>query len=141
MKRTFVADIINGEIRFNKKDNIKQYLEKMPVEIKVTIDKVRGIRSVQQNKYYWGCVLHLLSDITGYEREELHDVLKFKFLRNWVEWQESDGTVVIPSMKSTQDLNTKEMEAYINKIREWAASELGLDIPDPEKTEFKYDLT
>lgn len=45
----------------------------------VVISERRSTRSDQQNKYLWSCAYKLLSEHTGYEAEEIHDVLLGKY--------------------------------------------------------------
>ena len=53
--------------------------------IELTIRKERHARSLSQNRYYWGVIIEILSNHFGYDREEMHEALKFKFLKkHWV---------------------------------------------------------
>ena len=47
--------------------------------IELTIRKERHIRSLNQNKYYWGVIIEILSNNFGYDKEEMHEELKRKF--------------------------------------------------------------
>jgi hypothetical protein len=47
------------------------------IELKVN----RNNRSIPQNKFYWGVVIDILSNHTGFEPEEVHEVLRAKFLK------------------------------------------------------------
>lgn len=91
-------------------------------------------RSVRANSYYWGVVVHLISEHTGYTPDELHDVLKAKFLPKHLAFSDGNGEVkgefVIGG--STRKLNTAEFVEYTESIRRWAAEDLDVVIPDPE---------
>ena len=79
---------------------------------------------MDQNEYYWGVVLETLSD-TGYSTEELHEIFKFKFLQDKIKHHSI--------IKSTSQLDTKEMEEYLENIRRFASLELGISIPLPNE--------
>ena len=83
-------------------------------------------RSNQQNRYYWGCVINILSDELGYTPNETHDSMRKEFL---VE-KGKDGKP--DKIRSTTSLNTIEMENYMENIRKWAVAFNGTYIPDPE---------
>lgn len=92
-------------------------------QVEVVLRKHKRNRSNQQNRYYWGVVIHLLAEHCGYEQEEMHDALKQKFLRI------HDDTE-LPTVRSTASLNTAEFTEYIEQARRLAA-EMGVYIPDP----------
>jgi len=85
-----------------------------------------GARSKEQNDYYWGVVVTMLSDRFGYSKDEIHEILKWKFLRA-VEPGKPDR------IRSTRDITTLEAEAYYEQIRRWAAAEYNVYIPLPSE--------
>lgn len=93
-------------------------------------------RSNQQNKYYFGVVIDILSNELGYFSDEMHQILKTKFLK--INVIESDGETIIIT-KDTRDLNTSEFEEYLSKIRMWASMKMNIFIPDPNQTEVSYE--
>jgi hypothetical protein len=99
----------------------------------VTIERVRPKRSVDQNAYMWGVVVHLLSEHTGYEPEEMHAWLKAQFLPKALAVVTRHGEVIEHAVGgSTTTLTTVEFIDYIERIQRWAAIELGVVIPDPD---------
>ena len=46
----------------------------------ITFSTDKPSRSLNQNNYYWGVVIEKLSEKLGYTKDEMHDILKFKFL-------------------------------------------------------------
>ena len=98
-------------------------------EAYLIVDKVTKSRSGNQNRYYWGVVIELLSKETGYEREEMHEAMKMQFLRNP---EESRFCIA----KGTSTLTTAEFEEYMSKIRQWASQYLTLYIPDPNEIQY-----
>ena len=97
----------------------------------VTIEKitVRKLRSVKQNRYYWGIIIKILCKEIGYSKEEMHEALKYKFLRY-------ENVTGLPTVLSTTNLSTIEQESYHAQIRRWAAIDMGIVIPKPNEVDF-----
>lgn len=91
----------------------------------------KNTRSIPQNKYYWSVIIGILSDHTGFTPDEVHEILKQKFLKKDVIIKEKDKVDIIRISTSTTGLTTIEMEEYLTKIKEWSAIELGIVLPDP----------
>lgn len=69
--------ITNGTL----KSNIGQYIKSLPDGSYFwQITKPKRTRSLAENKYYWGIVIKILSDYTGFDPDEMHEVIKYKFL-------------------------------------------------------------
>lgn len=98
---------------------------------KINIQKVKNIRSLSQNKYYWAVVVAVLASEVGYYRDEMHMLLRRKFL-GYTKTNPITGEEDVFA-KSTTDLNTQEMEMYLESIRTWAISELDIYIPLPNE--------
>ncbi len=101
--------------------------------MEIVIRKYRSKRTNDQNEYYWGVVIKILSDHFGYESEEMHEELKLMF--NPIQ------SKIDPNRKiggSTTKMNTVEFysdqDSYVERICRWAA-EQGVYIPPPEKAE------
>lgn len=91
----------------------------------------KKVRSLKQNKYYWGVVIKILSNHTGYTSDETHQELARMFLG-----YETNGKRFV---KSTTKLNTYDFEQYLRKCRQWALTEMDVHIPLPnEVTEEVY---
>jgi hypothetical protein len=107
--------------------NVLKGLKSIPYLIELRVN--RNNRSIPQNKFYWGVVINILSNHTGFEPEEVHEVLRAKFLKyRTVVFEEE-----IEVTKSTKNLDTKEFEEYLEKIRMFAAQELDVQIPLPNE--------
>lgn len=95
-------------------------------------------RSGNQNRYYFGVMVDLISEYTGFTRNELHEVLKHKFLRKTLWIPKKDGVKEQSIITySTTDLTTKQFEDYLSEIRQWASSDLGLFLPEPNEEIYK----
>jgi hypothetical protein len=74
-------------------------------------------------------IISILADFTGYSKDEMHEVLKGKFLSD----EKEIAGEQIRFSHSTAELNTVEFEQYLTDIREWASVKLGLFIPLPNE--------
>ena len=79
-------------------------------------------RSTEQNKMYWALIAELGSFL-GYEEQEMHELMKYKFL-SYKQEMLGDELVVIPS---TSKLTIKEFVEYLSKVERFA-SELGFQL-------------
>tara|TARA_R110000787_G_scaffold8122_2_gene27134 strand:- start:691 stop:1005 length:315 start_codon:yes stop_codon:yes gene_type:complete len=72
-----------------------------------------GVRSGQQNNYYWK-IIDILSEELGYTKQEMHKTIKDHF-----------------NIDSTKHLERKEFSDFIERLIRWSAIELSIVIPDP----------
>lgn len=127
MNFDFVANLKSGRLTERFIENMERYLLTLPDgPVQIIIKKYRRNRTDPQNKYYFGVVVPILMDYTGYTKDEMHEALKWKFLKI-----EKPG--MPPTVGSTKKLNTKEFEEYLENIKRWAAVDLSLYIPDPNE--------
>lgn len=98
--------------------------------IEIVIHKKKKHRSVQQNRYYW-LVCTMISEHTGFSKEETHAILKSRFLK--VEKVNEDSGVIYQYVKSTTELSTVEYEQYMDSVRQFAAEEFGMNVPMPNE--------
>jgi hypothetical protein len=124
------SGVTNGKLaqQHRHEEILKSYEAK---KVKITYDSPKA-RSIEQNSYYWGVVLKMLSEHIHYSVDEVHEICKYKFLG--YDLKELDGEN-IPIMKTTRGLSTVDFMGYLEEIKQWAAG-LGLVIPDPNQTEF-----
>jgi len=113
--------IIETMVKSFFKDNPK--VEKAVLSIKE--DKLT--RSEKQNKLYWK-YLTVLADFTGYTKDAMHDIMRDKFL-GYRTVKTRDKNISV--LRSTTDLNTKEMKDYLESIDMFAAS-YDILLPRPE---------
>lgn len=129
-----LAFIKNGNVTYQNRelfdDHMFSYEGKTVV---ITVREQKKRRSLNLNSYYWAVVVKLLSEETGYDKEEMHEVLKSMFLRTryqikgiWI-----DGT------KSTTKLSNKEMNDYLEEVKRFATTTLSVYIPDPNEVEYE----
>ena len=97
----------------------------------IQFEKSRQQRSMPQNKYYWGVVVPILASEFGYYKDEMHELLRRKFL-SYTRVSPHTGEEELFA-KSTTKLNTQEMEVYLESIRTWALSEFSVYLPLPNE--------
>jgi len=124
----FVGSVKDGKLILDLPGNFNRYLITLEGKrVSCEVKKFRKKRTDQQNKYYFGVIVNILSKQLGYEPEEIHLMLRERFLRIH---DEKHPDFVIA--KSTTKLNTQEFNEYIEAIQRWAAQELKIYIPDPQ---------
>lgn len=92
---------------------------------KTKITRIKTKRTVSQNSYIHVC-LGLICAETGYSMQEAKTVLKREHGLTY----KKNGNVFL---KSTADLNTGEMTAFIDWIRNFSLDQLGAYIPTPDE--------
>jgi hypothetical protein len=101
------------------------------VKYSIEIKRYQPNRSSHQNRYYWGVMIDLLSNHTGYEPEEMHDFLKRKFNPKEISFKVTGETMIIGG--STTKMDTVDFMNYVEQIQRWALNELDVYIPDPNE--------
>ncbi len=91
-----------------------------------TLQKERKRKSTKQRGYYWACIVAMIADAAGYTQEEAHEALRWELLKVY----HDDSP--LPTVRSTEDLDTVETEEYHEKCRILGAQVYGLAIPDPD---------
>ena len=124
-----------GRLEIRRRKDLRDALGRMrDGEVLITISPKRAARSLQQNRWYWGVIVELLSDHTGYTPDEIHEVLKAKFIPKRLALADGNGEIrdelVIGG--SSAKLNKIEFGEFCESVRRWAAEDLGVVIPDPE---------
>lgn len=138
------------DVDFDSFGNVIDYVAGLNGErFNLYICSKRKSRTLPQNRYYWGVVLHTISQDTGIDVEDLHEYFKHKYTMRTQFYISQDlmevtadgviskargeimGGLHEVSM-STKSMNTKEFGEYIDKIIRWA-SEQGMRIPQPNE--------
>jgi len=136
MDRDHPAVIRGGKINLKDLRAFEADLKRLEGErVVVTIRKLGAIRSRAANRYYWGCVLKILSEHTGHDAEDLHDWAKLTFLeREPIVLSDAYGEIKSAAklIPSTTGMTTAEFYEFVERLRRWAAVELGCEIPDPD---------
>jgi len=133
MNINIIATVQNGKTKLTpyQKNKVRDVLSRNEGKnVQITIGDIGNKRSNNQNAYYWGCVLKLVAEHTGYSENELHEVFKNMFLpKKFVTINDREFEIT----KSTTQVKTTEFEEYVERIREYAGSELQVAIPLPNE--------
>ena len=124
------------QIDFAKEKDKKKLYEvlktRKPKVYNIEIKEYRKDRSNNENRYYWGVVIKELCNHTGYNVDEMHQLLKAKFNPKELVFKQTGESVKIGG--STADMNTLEFETYLEQIRIFSLTELDVLIPLPNQT-------
>lgn len=95
----------------------------------------KKVRSDPQNKYYWGCVVQILSDELGYTKDEVHEMLKREFIKTIlvIKNKRTGEERFIENTGTTSGLNTTNFEHFLSNVRAWASAQLGIYIAEPNE--------
>lgn len=101
-------------------------------DVWVTVVRQQHARTLPQNRLYWVWVSEIAAYI-GEGREEAHALLKGMFLPpRDIELLEGQRLTMPPS---TRLLSVEGMSEYMDRIQTWAATFLGLNLPDANQVE------
>jgi hypothetical protein len=134
-KIKFVIDMSNPA----DKRRLLTQIGAMSGPYEVEIQPKRNTRSLKQNAWYFGCIVHALGeylrdqdyDITT--DEEAHEILKARFLAVSV-MSKRTGEVLCRRVRSTTELTTESMADYCERCRIWMADFFGIIVPDPDRS-------
>lgn len=114
-----------GKDSFGVMEKISDYCKEPESQYVLRVEKAKQKRSLSQNRYYWGVLVKMLSDYTGFTPNEMHQVLG-ENLWNY----EKDGRKFI---KSTTEMDTAEFTRRIDEARLFAQEQIGIYIPEPNE--------
>ena len=116
-------------------EKVKEALAEYSGALTVYICNAERPRTLDQNNYYWGVVLGIISASTGHHKDELHKIYKNMFnMQAYVisDPENKDRGVLVEAAKSTSSVSAREFTEYINRIVIHAGQHLGLYIPPPQ---------
>ena len=94
-------------------------------EVLISVRKLYGGPSKEQRGYYFGVVVSTLAKALVWEVDEVHAGLKSLFLS-------VESPTGLRRVGSTTELTPVQFEDYLERIRQWAKWQLGLEIPLPQ---------
>lgn len=114
-----------------------KYLQSLPQgDYVIVIKKNRAIRSLSANRYYH-LILNIIGIHTGHTHEQLHEICKLKFNPEIINTPKG-GSVVVG--RSTNDLDTKEFGAYVNRVKQWSRDEFSINVPEPQDLDYMKQM-
>ena len=117
----------------NDKKLLITHLKSLGDNYVVEVKQNKNTRSMNQNKYYWKCIVQELAKELGYTVDEMHDALKNKFSSEWSQIEYKDKLIPLHSVKSTTVMNTAEFEQYCESIRIWCLTDLSIRLRAPNE--------
>src|SRR5450759_1029472 len=84
MNYIFDGTVKENKLFVDKSEQFKQHLVSLNGKrVQVTVEKIKHTRTLQQNKYYWSVVVKLISQHTGHDPDQIHELLKQMFSPKW----------------------------------------------------------
>lgn len=134
----FVAPVVNGRLPEADARRIGEVIRKFDGKrVVISLSEVKKTRSSQQNRYYWSCVVRLITDAfrdagNVVTAEDTHHFLKQHVGKLTQVLVTADGEV-FRAPGSTTRLTTTEFSDYVEAVKAWAAEILSLQIPSPDE--------
>jgi len=120
-----------GRLHLEQRGMFRRWLSSLAgKDVELVVRRRRKQRSLQQNAYYHGVIVKMLADHFGYRPEEMHEALKFEFLR-----RDPDDRRPLATVRSTTSLSTQDFEDFQERVRQWALEEHEVLIPLPNEVE------
>lgn len=118
---TPVTIIIDGP---PKRDKAAAWLAKIPVDemMELSLKPYKPTRSQKQNARYW-LLIEKISQHTGHDKDELHEMMKARFLGTF---EKELAGETITAIRSSAKLKVKEFAEYSEKVESWMVSTLGI---------------
>lgn len=111
-------------------------------EFEIEVKEVRNTRSVQQCRYLNGVAYKLLSEATGYERDDISEYLCGKYFGTKQKLKPGKRYEDVPLRTTTTNeqgkrsvLTTTQFMDYVAFVQRFG-SEHGVYIPDPDESDF-----
>lgn len=135
-----------AELREYDMDRVLQELMALPRDrhYRLSIEEAKSERSLQQNKYLFGCAYELISKAQGYEKMDLHeDFLKRHFgvkLKKVPKCRDyPEGLKEVPLRTTTTDENGRRsvlgkiaFAEFVDFVQRYSAEYYGVVVPDPD---------
>lgn len=103
-------------------------------EYDITVERHVNSRSKKANAAYWACIVNPISEHTGYEADEVHELLKRFCNPKVIEVTDKDTGVVeeVTIGASTAAMNVEEFNLFFKRCQQFAAEKLDCYCPDPD---------
>ena len=118
--------IKNLKIYFLDEERFVEDLVKLEgKDIVFTLKENKDYRTNQQNKLWWK-YMQIMGDELGYEKDEMHDICKLKFLKR----ERYEDGIKVEYLKSTAHLTNKEFKKLLDEVIIWAAKTFRINLPN-----------
>lgn len=137
MQQVFYGKVENGNLRLISQDQYEKLIRGLEGQsIKLVLGKRPKKRTAKQQRYYFGAIVKPISDYTGMAIGDTHEWLKKEFApkqENIIKGKNGQELVIVSAMSTTDLLTVQFRDDFIEKIKVWAASFLGLYLADPNE--------
>lgn len=124
----------DGKLHINKRSEFDNSLLRfIGKDVEIIVRKKKKLRSTQANRYYWAGVLdtvrgRLVELGHDVSKQDCHEFLKGRF--HYKELIDEKSGECIKITQSTAGMTPIEFSEYIDKIKQFAAEVLDIQIPD-----------
>lgn len=97
---------------------------------------MRRTRSARANAYLWGVVYPAIAAKTGRSAQDVHDLccqwfLPRPTLRKLSNWPDGEVRTIVRTVPHTSRLTPTEFQTFVDQVRLFAKSCLGVETDDP----------
>ena len=96
--------------------------------VEIKISKLGASRTTQQNRYLH-VIIKILADYLGYDKDEMKEMIKYKFLLKTKVIEETGEE--LEYVGKTSKLNKEEFSELVEGMKRWSAEGFGVVLPDP----------
>lgn len=126
---TYYSNVNDGRLQKNVSTQIANELKEFEGKrVEIKIQKLKSTRSNQQNRLWW-LYVNIISKEIGYTKDELHEILKYKFLKR--SKVDEDTGEIFEYLGSTTKLNKTDFANMVNELIRWAAETFNIILPLP----------
>lgn len=126
----------SGKLSLADEDRYRALAKRLPDgEYDVVVEKHVHSRSAAQNRAYWLLIVSAISEHTGYEPDEVHELLKVRCNPKTVSIVNRESGAVEEQIigGSTTGMNVEEFSAYYARCQKFAAEMLDCYCADPNE--------
>lgn len=130
-------DMILNMSRTSERGVLLKAISALRGPVRITIKSAARVRSLAQNRLYWGVYVpalrnHLMKQGEVYSPEALHAMLKDRFLRQPIVIENS-GELLGYNTRSTTELTVIEFNEFLDRVGQWYAETFGIVLPSIEE--------
>lgn len=129
------ATVTDGRLDLDR-ERLQRLLDRLKDgKYELTLERWVSSRSAKQNRAYWACIVAPISEHTGYQPDEVHELLKHYCNPKTVEVvNKATGEVdEVTIGGSTAGMNVEEFNLYFARCQQFAAETLDTICPDPNE--------
>lgn len=127
MNEIFLGRVEKQKLQLQDHDEFKALIVSLDgKDIELTLRKKKENRTLNQNDLLWA-INTLIANELGWEKDDLHEFFKEKFSPKKKITVKGVETII---PKGTSQFTKDEFSEYIERIKRFAAIELGIVIPD-----------